>query len=375
MGSAGSPPVRDRSIWVVATHCMLPNGAAHRLVQALLSEGYDVAFCGLPLPGVSRWRSEQMLPGEQTPRVLVDEERRVPPIHELRSAGELMRFAWRLAKSGHREVVLVGCDPVSFLESVAAFRSAPIRIRATAAWFVDWSAQRLQHSATAGAYRLATRWAIGSADVTAAISPQAADAITRVGCPRRPIVVLANQPLQMSSGVDWTERSRSVVYVGGLSQQQGVDVLLGATAVLADDAVRVDIIGDGPANQAVETGVAGLPGVHFHGLVGDASALAQVLLRARVGWALYEPGFPMHKYGDSLKIKDYLAAGMRIVSTLPTSIGDGVIATAPCTVPGVVDATRRALATAPLVEPSNHPLLVDAHRSLSAFLTAVAAAR
>lgn len=363
----------DRPTWVVATHAMLPNGAAHRLVQALLGEGYDVAFCALPLPGGSRWRSEQMLPGEQTPRILVDEQRRVPPMRELHSAVEFTRFAWQLAKSGHREVVLVGCDPVSFLEVVAAFRTAPIRVRAKAAWFVDWSAQRLQHFASAVAYRVVTRGALRLADVAAAISPQAADAITRVGCPRRPIVVLANQPLQMSSGVVWTERSRSVVYVGGLSQQQGVDVLLGAAAVLAGDDIRVDIIGDGPAKHSVETGVAGLPGVHFHGLVDDTKTLAEALLRARVGWALYEPGFPMHKYGDSLKIKDYLAAGMRIVSTLPTSIGDGVIATVPCTVPAVVAATSRALATAPSVEPSKHPLLVDSHRSLSAFLAAVAA--
>jgi len=361
--------------WVVATHVMLPNGPAHRLVQALLGKGYDVAFCAAPLPGTSRWRAEQMLPGEQAPRVLADEERHVPPTRELRSAAEFSRFAWKLARSGRREVVLVGCDPVSFLEAIAAFRTAPIRVRATAAWFVDWSAQRLQHSATAVAYRLATRGAVRLADVTAAISPQAADAITRVGYSRRPIMVLANQPLRTGTGVGWTERPRSVVYVGGLSQPQGVDVLLGAAAALAGDEVTVDIIGDGPANQAVQAGVADLPGVRFHGLVGDTRLLGEVLLGARVGWALYDPGFPMHRFNDPLKIKDYLAAGMRIVSTLPTSVDDGVIGTAQCSVPAVVDATRQALMTAPSIEPSNHPLLVDAQESLSAFLAAVAAVR
>jgi len=316
-----------------------------------------------------------MLPGEQIPQILVDEERHVPPMRELRSAVDLTQFAWQLAKSGRREVVLVGCDPVSFLEAAAAFRSAPIRVRATAAWFVDWSAQRLQRRATAAAYRLATRGALRLADVTAAISPQAADAITRIGRPRRAVVVLANQPLRLGTGVAWPDRSRSVVYLGGLSQPQGVDLLLGAAAALAADEVTVDIIGDGPARRTVEAAIARLPGTRFHGLVGDADLLADVLLGARIGWALYDPGFPMHSYNDPLKIKDYLATGMRIVSTLPTSIDDGVIATARYSVPAVVDATRQALVTVPSFEPSTHPLLVDAGRSLSAFLAAVAAVR
>lgn len=58
------------------------------------------------------------------------------------------------------------------------------------------------------------------------------------------------------SGPAWAERPRSVAYVGGLSEQQGVDVLLGAAAVLGRDGVTVDIVGDGPANRAVVAGVA-----------------------------------------------------------------------------------------------------------------------
>jgi len=365
--------VSDRPTWVVVTHVMLPNGPAHRLVQALLREGYEVAFCAVPLPGVSHWRAERMLFGEQKPQVLVDEERHVPPTHELRSLADFTKFAWQLSMSGRRDVVLVGCDPVSFLEAIAAFRSAPIQVRARVAWFVDWSAQRLERQATAAAYRLATRWALRMADVTAAISPQAADAITRVGRPRGEVVVLANQPLRVKTEVPWSERAKSVVYLGGLSEPQGVKVLLGAVTMLATDEVTVDIFGDGPSRKVVEARVGCLPGVRFHGLVGNADLLSQVLLRSRVGWALYDPDFPMHRFNDPLKVKDYLAMGMRVVSTLPTSIDDGVITTARYNASSVVEATHRALETAPSFEPSTHPLLVDAGCSLSAFLSTVAA--
>jgi glycosyltransferase involved in cell wall biosynthesis len=359
----------------VATHAILPNGASHRLVEALLREGYDVALCAMPLPGASRWRSERMSPGMRAPEVLLDEARPVPLRRELRSAVDIGRFAWQLAKAGCREVVLVGCDPVAFLEAVVAFGSSPVRVRASAAWFVDWSAQRLQHPASAIAYGLATRGALRLADVAAAISPEAAGALGSMGRPGHDVMVLVNQPLQLGSGADWAERRQSVAYAGGLSEHQGVDVLLGAAAVLGRDGVTVDIIGDGPASRTVAGGVANLPGVRFHGLVGDVGGLADVLLRARVGWALYDPHFPQHMYGDSLKIKDYLAAGMRVVSTLPRSVDDGVIATAGYDVAAVVEATRRALAVPPALAPSSHPLAVDAKRSLRAFISAVQAVR
>jgi glycosyltransferase involved in cell wall biosynthesis len=359
--------------WVVVTHAMLPNGPSHRLVQALLHEGHDVAFCAMPLPGVSRWRAERMLPGARTPEVLVDEPRPVPPLQELHNVVDGARFAWQVAKSGCREIVLVGCDPVSFLQATAAFRSTPVRVRASAVWFVDWSAQRLLHPMTAAAYRLVTRAALRLADVTAAISPEAAEALASVGRPRRNIVVLANQALHVGTGPTWDERSLSVAYVGGLSQHQGVDVLLGAAAVLGSDGVAVDIVGDGPASRTVSEAVAGLPGVRFHGMVGDAGGLADVLLRARVGWALYDPGFPMHDFNDPLKIKDYLAAGMRVVSTLPRSVDDGVIGVAKCSVPAVVEATRQALVQPPLFDPLVHAQLTDAKRSLRMFVSTVCA--
>lgn len=95
-----------------------------------------------------------MLPGAQTPEVRRDQSRPGPPLRKLRSAVDVHEFARQLARSGCRKVVLVGCDPVSSLEAAVAFRTAPVRVRASAAWFVDWSAQRLQHPATA----VATGW-------------------------------------------------------------------------------------------------------------------------------------------------------------------------------------------------------------------------
>jgi hypothetical protein len=93
--------------------------------------------------------------------------------------------------------------------------------------------------------------------------------------------------------------------------------------------------------------------------------------RARVGWALYDPTYPMHAYVDSLKIKDYLSAGLRVVSTLSTSVADGVIAKSVYSVPAVVAATRRLLSGDPPTAPTEHPMLTEAAQSLRAFVDSV----
>ena len=357
--------------WAVVTHAELPNGPAQRLVGALLRTGHVVGLCGTPLPGASRFRSERMLPGASSPGYLVDLPRSVPWRQELRSTIDVAQFAWSVARQGRRELVVVGCDPLSFLEGVASFRVARVRLRASAAWFVDWSAHRLERRATAGAYLAATRAALRLADVVAAITPAAAGALDAVGRARHEILVLGNQPIPVDRGPMWTERPPSVAYLGGLSDHQGAGVLLGAARILGHDGITVDIAGGGPAASRVKAEAARMPTVHFHGVVADVGGLAQLLHRSRVGWALYDPSFPMHAYNDPLKIKDYLAAGLRVVSTLPTSPDDGVVDVTGFSVADVIGATRVALAQPPAFEPSEHPLVIEAGLSLQRFIAAV----
>ena len=104
----------NKPTMVVASHAVLPNGPAHRLVGSLREQGYPVGFCALPLPGGPRWRSERVIPGRE-PGLLIDEPRRVPARQEVMSMLELQRFAWQMARAGHREVVLVACDSLVFL--------------------------------------------------------------------------------------------------------------------------------------------------------------------------------------------------------------------------------------------------------------------
>lgn len=363
--------VNNPSTWMVATHASLPNGAAHRLASALANDGHEVALCAVPLPWSSRLRAERQFPGDPAISVLIDELRVVPARRELRSAIDLGRFAWRLHRLGWIDVAMVGCDPISFLEALIGLTASPLRIRATAAWFVDWSAHRLDDPVRGTLYRSATRMALRRAHVTATISPSATVALSEMVGTMRDVMTLPNQPITAKNVPAWEARPPAVVYAGGLSDHQGVEILLRTAEMVTREGIKVHVAGDGTATKSVAEAAHRIPGLYFHGLLEDPEDLISLMIGCRVGWALYDPGYSMYEFGDSLKIKDYLAAGLVVVSTLPTSAEDGVVHRAAYNVASVLNVTRTALGAAPPFQPQTHPSLGAAARSFREFTSAM----
>jgi len=71
-----------------------------------------------------------------------------------------------------------------------------------------------------------------------------------------------------------------------------------------------------------------------------------LLLSARVGLAIYDPDFPMFQFNDPLKERDYLAAGLRVVSTLPRGVEDPRVQRVAYSATAIVQAIARALSEA-----------------------------
>lgn len=312
-----------------------------------------------------------MFPESTEPAVLVNRSRSVPWWQEGRSTLSIAHFARTLVEKGRHRAVVVGCDPLSFLQAAAACRLAQLEMVASAVWFVDWSAHRLERLPSATAYRTVSRLALRTADFAAAVTPAAASAIRELSRSRREITILRNQPLSPKVVHPWRGRPERVVYVGGLSDHQGLSILLGAAEVLDREGISVAIAGDGPGARHVADAAARLGHVWFRGLVEDPDELTTLLQRSKVGLALYDPAFAQYRFGDALKIRDYLAAGLRVVSTLPTSVDDGIVSHVHYSIESVVKATRRALTEAPLFHPSGHPLVIEAGDTLKLFLAAV----
>jgi hypothetical protein len=70
------------------------------------------------------------------------------------------------------------------------------------------------------------------------------------------------------------------------------------------------------------------------------------MLSARVGLAIYDPEFPMFEFNDPLKERDYLAAGLRVVSTMPRGVEDPRVQRVAYSATAIVQAVVRALSEA-----------------------------
>lgn len=354
--------------WIVTSHCLLPNGPAHRLVRALENQGKEVAFIGIPLLNAERSRSEKQFPRDPTPRDVIDIERHVSQREEIRSLWKLYSFAIKLKRMGITDPIVVACDPLVYLESMAVLYGINLRPQATAVWFVDWSAQRLQHYCSAVVYRALSRIAVSFSDIAASISPEAGFALQQASKYHESIVILPNLPLTFPNSPPWEERDRRILYTGGLSNQQGISLLVEAAKTLAEKGVQIDIAGDGPEREQVRNLARNMKGVRFHGIVEDHGALARLYGKARVGWALYDPSFPMNEYNDPLKIKDYLAAGMKVISSLDRTGTADSIEVIDYNSDKLVEASLRALVSSPTINPKDHIMLDNAFSALKSFI-------
>lgn len=361
--------------WVVVTHAVLPNGAAHRLVDTLRGRGLKVAICALPMPGAERWRAEEVIEGRGSITSMTDLPRRVPMSRLAANVFSAVGFGRRLRSLGITRPVLVGCDPVSYLQGAASLRAVGIRPCVEVVWFVDWSAQRFKRHLDGAVYRRVVQRAARRADVIRAISRAAARGIEEVAPDRRqagPIAVLPNLPLSFGDGLPWNLRAPQVVYMGGLRTEHGVELLVAVARTLLAERIAsgVDVLGDGPLAGLVARAAERLPGLRFHGLIENVDALEQVLHGARVGLGLYDPAFAQFGFGDSLKTKDYLAAGLMVVTTLPTARADDQILVAPFDPKAVAGTVRAALSARPLTL-GPHPLLREGVEALDSLIAEV----
>jgi glycosyltransferase involved in cell wall biosynthesis len=116
-------------------------------------------------------------------------------------------------------------------------------------------------------------------------------------------------------------RRRRAVYLGHLTQRQGVDALVEAIAVLRarGSDVTLDVIGGGSelaALQSLATARGVQDAVRFHGFVPDHRRVEMLLAEASVAVAPYVPSeTTFTRYADPGKLKSYLGAGLPIVLT------------------------------------------------------------
>jgi glycosyltransferase involved in cell wall biosynthesis len=176
--------------------------------------------------------------------------------------------------------------------------------------------------------------------------------LARGGLPPERIRVKPNFVEDPGARTVRTGSSPTVLFIGRLVAQKGIDLLLEAWRCLGDSRLELLVVGDGPLRVDLER--RGVPGVRFAGRLPPAQVRAHML----AGRALV---FPSRSYeGQPMVVLEALAAGLPVLASslggmpeLLAPLGSGWLASAG-TVAGWTEALRRLTDDELVDEASTH---------------------
>lgn len=342
---------------VLIAHHLLPNGPAERFVALAARHHLPARYYALPMPkqadrpfvrAISRRLltsvflvrrhtsdSRQQWTGAQYPRVLLS------LLRDLRAASRTER----------QRIVIVAFDPLAFLLALVSCGLAGIRPQCTVLYLVDISLHRLTKTMAGFSYRALCKFGSSRANELWVVSEQARNGVTRLVPPGyldpTTTHVVPVPPLAFHQEIAGPLPPAAVAYVGTLTSATGADLLPGVVAIvqhLTNQPIPFHIVASGASLDTTIRRLGKLPNVYFHDLTFSVGALENVLHQCSVGLAMYDPERHMYDYGDSMKIKDYLAAGLRPISTLPVRAAyASFVRQVPYSVEGIAEGIMRAL--------------------------------
>lgn len=133
-------------------------------------------------------------------------------------------------------------------------------------------------------------------------------------------VVVNNYPLQdelaQASRVEWNQRSNSVAYVGGVSEERGIREMLAAMELLPPQMnVKLELAGPLSSSKLYSELASGQFWRHVNwNRTLDRKGISSLLGRVRVGLAVAHPE-PNLLFSQPVKLFEYMAAGIPVIAS------------------------------------------------------------
>lgn len=226
-----------------------------------------------------------------------------------------LTVAWGLALR-KRIDVFIGVDSLNAAAGLVLRRLG--RTRRVVFWTIDYVPERFPNRLLNYVYHRFDRLCVSRCDVTWNVSPRMEPARYARGLtgPQRIVEVGA----YFTGSTNQWDRYR-LIFVGHLLEKQGVQLVLRALPSIREalpDA-HLLVVGDGPYRDTLvrlanELGIA--DAVEFAGYVEEHEEVERLIAGAAVGLAMYNPSNPLFtQFADPGKVKNYLAAGVPVVTT------------------------------------------------------------
>lgn len=242
----------------------------------------------------------------------------------------VLAFIWR------RHDLCIAVNPLNFM--AARVLQVLGRVNKTVVYSADYSAQRFDSRALNRVYHWLDRFALRHADEVWGVS-QAICALRRAhGVPAERNWHMPNGPVltQFSPENDEMIARHQIVYVFGantrasdLMVKHHFDWVFQALEVLTakDRRIKLLLIGRGDFRETFERAMPlGAVAGHVDFLdIEERGTFVKKLCESAIGIALYDLSGAEHlRYGDSMKLREYFAAGLPSVTTPGHSVADEV---------------------------------------------------
>jgi len=211
--------------------------------------------------------------------------------------------------------VFVGIDSLNAAAGLALRRGG--KARHTVFWTIDFVPERFPSRMFNGIYHRFDRLCVRHSDETWNVSP-------RIEAARRERGIVGPQrvvPIGANVGHPQLPVPGRLIFVGHLLEKQGVQLVLRALPLVRErrPEAHLVVVGDGPHRSALESLAHELEldeAVEFTGYVENHADVEELIGRSAVGLAPYNPAIASFTaFADPGKIKNYLAAGVPVVTT------------------------------------------------------------
>jgi glycosyltransferase involved in cell wall biosynthesis len=212
--------------------------------------------------------------------------------------------------------IFVGIDSLNAAAGLALRRAR--KIRRVVFWTIDYVPERFDNPVLNRIYHRFDRLCVRRSDETWNVSPRIDPARRERGVEGRQRVVPIGANVRPARPA---KEPPQLIFVGHLLEKQGVQLALRALPRIRGEVpgVRLLVIGDGPYREALESLAAecGVErAVEFAGYIESHEEVEERIGESVIGLAPYEPRIASFtEFADPGKIKNYLAAGIPVITT------------------------------------------------------------
>lgn len=300
------------------------HGPAHSLVEYLVASGRRTSFIEHPTLTVepSRWSVYE--DGSRREQGLYRLSFLCRPLSWLIQVVGAVWIGWR--RRTFKQVV--GVDPLCFVS--AWFLRTVGAAEEVVFYCADYADERFGNRLASAIYRGLDRFAAHQADAVWGVSRRIVELRDRQGIDAAKNFLVPNAPTYREDALGVEHQVRTdLVMIAQLEKGLDLGMLLEGFGMIGEDTdARLHIIGDGSTREAFEREVerAGLSGrVVMHGHLEHERAMA-VVGGCGIGVAFYSDDAPWHPYRDSVKIREYLALGLPVITSPGHSLAEDVVA-------------------------------------------------